>query len=127
MNQPPATIETQVAIGDINEGCKSLLSQTIDHAQAGVKAKIAESGVDPNDVLGLDTALEDVLNPFQGLETCHLQEKYFQEELGLIVSCGLFVLVLITQNLFLQKRNQKTFVLEDQNTGHSFPEQNITS
>ena len=58
---------SQVAIDDIVDGCKSLFSQTVLRVQAGVRATLAESGVDPSTINGLDGAFEDVLNPFEGL------------------------------------------------------------
>ena len=50
-----------------------------------MKAKLAESGVDPASISGLDGVFEEI-DPFDGLRTFHLQEKYFHEKLGLIVS-----------------------------------------
>lgn len=78
---------TQVAIDDIVQGCQGLLSVTIDRVQAIIKAKLAESGVDLNQIEGLDDSFKQVIDPFEGIETCHLQERYFRETLGLIVSC----------------------------------------
>lgn len=77
---------SQVAVNDVVEGCKALYSQTVSRVQAGVRARLAESGVDPKSIEGLDDVFVDVIDPFDGLETCHLQEKYFREKLGLIVS-----------------------------------------
>lgn len=57
----------------------------VERLQAGVKAKLAESGVDPASISGLDGVFEEI-DPFDGLRTFHLQEKYFHEKLGLIVS-----------------------------------------
>ena len=52
----------------------------------GVKAKLAEVGMD-SDTIGLENVFEqDSMDPFRGLETCYLQEKYFREKLNLIVS-----------------------------------------
>ena len=76
--------QRRVSQVDIVESCKSLFSQTIVRVQAGVRAKLAEAGIDAID--GLGGVFDDVTNPFQGLETCHLQEKYFRDELGLVVS-----------------------------------------
>ena len=77
---------SQVAVDDIVESCKSLFSQTIVRVQAGVRAKLAEAGIEPHAIDGLGGVFDDVTDPFQGLETCHLQEKYFRDELGLVVS-----------------------------------------
>ena len=77
---------SQVAIDDIVEGSKGLVAQTIAHVEAGVKAKLAELGLDPDTVNGLDSVFKDIAHPFDGIETCHRQEKYFCEKLGLVVS-----------------------------------------
>ena len=66
---------SQVAIDDVVSGCISLFSHTVFRLQAGVRAKLAESGVDPSMVDGLESVFEDVTNPFKGLETCYLQEN----------------------------------------------------
>ena len=76
---------SQVAIDDIVENSKGLFAQTVDRVQAGVRARLAESGIDPHSVDGLEGVFCDVTDPFQGIETCHLQEKYFRETLGLTV------------------------------------------
>ena len=73
---------SQVAVDDIVNGCKSLFCHTIVRVQAGVRAKPAESST----IDGLDSAFEDVSNPFEGLKTSYLQEKYFRDTLGLVVS-----------------------------------------
>lgn len=58
---------------------------TVERAGAGVRSKLAEGGVDLCLVDGLDTTLfEDISDPFVGLQTCFLQEKYFVEKLGLV-------------------------------------------
>ena len=51
-----------------------LFAQTIDRVQAGVRAKLAELGLDPDAVEGLDDIFKNVTDPFEGIETCHLQE-----------------------------------------------------
>lgn len=121
---------SQVAIDDIVDGCRSLFSQTVARVQAGVNAKLAEFGVDPDSVTGLDSAFKDVSNPFQGLETCYLQEKYFRDTLGLIVSLPYaYMLMSIQCTLFsfTNYRNQKKSALENQSTGHNSLEQSVVS
>ena len=47
----------------------------------GVKAKLAED----SDTIELENVFDqDSMDPFRGLETCYLQEKYFREKLNLI-------------------------------------------
>ena len=77
---------SQLAIDDIVHGCKGLFSHTLNRVQAGVRAKLAESGLDPTSINGLTEVFSDVIDPFDGIETCYLQEKFFRQKLGLIVS-----------------------------------------
>ena len=77
---------SQIAIDDIVENAKRLFFMTVERAGAGVRSKLAEGGVDLSLVDGLDTTLfDDISDPFVGLQTCFLQEKYFVEKLGLVV------------------------------------------
>ena len=55
---------SQVTIDDIVSGFEGLLQQTVSRAKAGVRAKLAEQGIDPMDVAGLDSVFEEVLHPF---------------------------------------------------------------
>lgn len=71
---------SQVAIDDIVENAKHLFEMTVEHAESGIRAKLAEAGVDV-DLLPSTSLLEDIRDPFQGLQTCHYQEKYFVENL----------------------------------------------
>ena len=77
---------SQVCIDDIVEGSRGLFRLTVDRVGAGIKSHLAESGVDPESIAGLDGVIHDIVDPFHGIDTCHLQEKYFRESLGLIVS-----------------------------------------
>ena len=64
-----------------------MLEKCIIRTKAGVRAKLASSGIDPNDVSGLDDVFSDMVKPFAGLETEFKQESYFRDVLGLLVSC----------------------------------------
>lgn len=77
---------SQVTVDDIISGFDGLLQQTVSRAKAGVRAKLAEQGIDPTIIGGMDEIFQEILNPFEGLETVHKQEKYFRECLGLVVS-----------------------------------------
>ena len=78
---------TQVAIDDIVEGTRGLFFQVLERTKAGVRAILAEAGVDSDSIL-LDDVYKSVLDPFSGIHTCYLQEKYFHEKLNLIVSAN---------------------------------------
>ena len=77
---------SQVAIDDIVEGCRGLFAQAVSRVHAGVRAKLATVGVDSDEIEGLNDVFENLADPFDGLETCYKQEKYFLDNLGLIVS-----------------------------------------
>ena len=90
---------TQVAIDDIVENSRSIFQQTMQRVEAAVKAKVAESGYHPDSIDGLDAIIHDIADPFKGIETCHLQEKYYHETLGLIVSIKCACAVSTPQNI----------------------------
>ena len=75
---------SQVVIDEVVDGCQSTFQHTVWRLRADVTAKLA--GVDVSNILGLDDLFEQVPQPFEDLETRHKQEKYFRENLGLIVS-----------------------------------------
>ena len=74
---------TQVAVDDIVGGYKNLFSATVECLKARVRAKLAEEG--QSSTL-CDDIFDNIIFPFDGIETGHLQEKYFRESLGIIVS-----------------------------------------
>jgi len=77
---------SQVTIDDTVEECRGLFVQSVSRARAGVQAKLATAGIEPDEIEGLDDVFENLVYPFDGLETCHKQEKYYVDSLGLIVS-----------------------------------------
>lgn len=77
---------SQVALDDVVEGCKNLCTQVLECAESRVRATLSESGINPDDIQELSRIFKEFPLPFQGMETFHLQEKYFRENLGLIVS-----------------------------------------
>ena len=84
---------TQTAIDDVVEGCQSLFQQTIQTVQAGVRSCLAENGVDPDNVAGLSETFSKLVDPFNGLDNKYKQEKYYKENLGLVVSNQLYYII----------------------------------
>ena len=74
---------SQVAIDDVVEGSRTVFLHTIQRLHSGTRAKLAALGLD--DTL-LDSVFTDIPDPFEGLETRHMQEKCFKEDFGLVVS-----------------------------------------
>ena len=60
---------TQVAIDDVVEGIEAVLEKSVIRAKAGVRAKLATEGIDPDTITGLDEVFLDATHPFSGLET----------------------------------------------------------
>ena len=77
---------SQAAINDVVKGCQEVFEHTVGRIKAGVKHKLSCSGIDPMEISGLDELFESVTDPFSGLETSYLQDKFVLEELGCIVS-----------------------------------------
>ena len=48
--------------------------------------KLAHAGIDPNFIDGLQDVFTELSDPFKELDTEYLQEKYFKEELGIVVT-----------------------------------------
>lgn len=70
---------TQVAIDDVVGGCKDLVS----HALHSVRSQV--SRVPPQNATEIYDILEEVSNPFEGLETAYLQDKFILKEMECIV------------------------------------------
>ena len=72
---------SQVAVDGIVEGSRDVFNHAVGRLYAGVRSKLAALGID-------EMTVEDVFSlndPFKGLETQHLQEKCFKEDLDLVV------------------------------------------
>ena len=87
---------TQVAIDDIVTGIEDVLEKCVIRTKAGVRAKLASSGIDPDNISGLDDVFSDIVHPFVGLETGFKQESYFKNVLGLLVSTYSIINIMIT-------------------------------
>ena len=77
---------SQVALDDVIDGCQRVILQRSNDIKKQVWEVLTASGIDPDGVNGLESIFESEYNPFSGLETKYKQEKYFQEQLGLVVS-----------------------------------------
>ena len=79
---------SQVAIGDIVEGSQDVFKHAVGRLHAGVRSKLAMLGIDETTVDDIFSSQND---PFKGLETQHLQEKCFKEDLDLVVCYHIYV------------------------------------
>ena len=53
---------------------------------AEVRRTMAENGIDVASIAGLPEVFQNMPSPFIGLETRHMQEKFYHENFGLVVS-----------------------------------------
>ena len=77
---------TQAAVNDVVVGCREVFEHTVSRLRAGVSQKLAQSGIYPTSIDGLESVFNEASDPFTGLETVYLQEKFISQELGCIVS-----------------------------------------
>ena len=77
---------TQSAVNDVVLGCTEVFEHTLSRVRAGVSAKLSQAGIDFSDIDGIDSIFSDMSNPFKGLESVYLQDKFISEELECVVS-----------------------------------------
>ena len=77
---------SQVAVNEVVSACQELFKHTVSRVQAGVRERLALHGVDSYDIPDLANFLETIQDPFDGLHSTYLQEKFYREKLGCIVS-----------------------------------------
>ena len=79
---------SQVALDDLITEFASLCSTELALLQTKVFSCLRHGGVDPQEISGLqDTFSKCTLNdPFHGLSSTYLRNKYYEENLGLVVS-----------------------------------------
>ena len=75
------THDVNQLLNNVVSGCRGVFKHTVNHIKAGVNQKLAQSGIDPNDVDGLDSIFHEVSDPFVELETAYLQDKFITKEL----------------------------------------------
>ena len=74
---------SHVAISDVVDGCRTLCSQAADDIHKAMKERLLECGIEPLVLEELDSI--DIPDPFEGLSTAYLQEKYFREHFPYVV------------------------------------------
>lgn len=72
-------------------GGREIYKYTFEHLRAGVEFKLAQAGID-SDLL--KDVFHEVNDPFKGLETPYLQNKFICQDLECIVSVNLLILCL---------------------------------
>ena len=77
---------SQSSINDVISGCRTLFNHTLTRLHAGIRQQLAETG---NDV-DITSIFDEIEDPFTGLDTAFLQDKYIDKEFNVLVSTVLF-------------------------------------
>ena len=80
---------TQATVNDVVSGFKEVFKRTVSHIKAAVSEKLARSGSNMENINGLNSVFEEISDPFLGLETPYLQDKFISQELHCVVSISL--------------------------------------
>ena len=80
---------TLTAVNGVLEDVQELVERAVHSTHTKVCSVLHKAGISASDVPELHDLFtdENLLNPFMGLQTEHLQVKYFKEKFGYIVSC----------------------------------------
>ncbi len=81
---------SESAVDHVVKETQKIFKHTVGRLRAGVYECIANSGTDPSSIPNLTQFLSNVEHPFQGLHSIFLQEKFYREQLGCIVSYTYF-------------------------------------
>ena len=74
------------AVDDIATATQDLFKYSVSRIQAGVSECLAKQGINSTEISELNEIYESVKDSFQGLNSTYLQEKFYREKLGCIVS-----------------------------------------
>ena len=76
---------SQVALGDVISGCEGIVERALLQAKSSVQRTLSHMGV--TDSASVLEAFEQP-SPFTGLRSKHLQQQFFMQQLGMVVSDG---------------------------------------
>ena len=77
---------SQRAISEVIDGCRKLCEQTVCSVKGEVALKLSECNFDPAAIECVMKAFCDISDPFHGIDTVYLREKFFAEHMNYIVS-----------------------------------------
>lgn len=80
---------SQLALGDVIKGCRSICQQTLSIVQERVLSALEDAGIDSSNLTGLDEALSSMPDPFEGIDSAHLREKFYREHFNYLVSIAM--------------------------------------
>lgn len=88
---------SETAVQDIISSYKSMLEHSVLRIQAGVNERLHSHGINPDD-LNLAEIFSNTSNPFDGLSSVYMQERFYSEHLGCIVSISMYCYIYIDRD-----------------------------
>ena len=77
---------SEQTISDVIEGSKVLFGSSFCAVKASLKDSLVRAGIDESAVQGLTSVFDNCPNPFDGLETSYMREKYYKTQFDVLVS-----------------------------------------
>ena len=77
---------SQQAISDVISGCRKICQQTARKVLESVEKPLADAGVDVSTTPGLMDAFLNIPDPFEGIDSSYLREKFYTEHMNYVVS-----------------------------------------
>lgn len=86
---------SESAVAHVVKEMQTVFAHTMERIQAGVSEHQSRNGIDIEALPTLDDMFIEMKDPFKGLNTPHLQEKFYQDHFGCIVSeCYVYITLL---------------------------------
>lgn len=82
---------SQTAVDDIVSSCQDMFMHYNLRIRVGVQEQLLKVGIDSNSVPEIESFLAASSDPFVGLHSTYMQEKFYREKLGCIVSSVTFL------------------------------------
>ena len=76
---------SESAVQSVISSYQGMLKYSVQRIQAGINEKLHSNGINPDD-LNLAEVFTNATSPFDGLSSIYMQEKFYSEHMGCIVS-----------------------------------------
>lgn len=81
---------SQVAVADVIQMCRDVSQQALTQVKRGVLHSLAMNGIQCSEIFGLDETISKVADPFEGISTAYLREKFFKDNFNYLVRYMLY-------------------------------------
>lgn len=77
---------SQQAICDVIAGCRKICQQIVCEVKEGVVSTLADAAIDISAIPGLMDTFTTITDPFDGIDSQYLREKFYSEHMNYVVS-----------------------------------------